>query len=69
MVHRMLAEAESDEQSVLKGNLDAYKVGIPLQRLADPEDVAAAVVFLLSDAARHITMQDLVVDGGATLNR
>lgn len=36
----------------------------PLKRLGRPEDVAAAVVFLLSDAARYITGAELAIDGG-----
>jgi 2,3-dihydro-2,3-dihydroxybenzoate dehydrogenase len=42
-------------------------VGIPLGRLAAPADIADAVLFLVSEQARHITMHDLYVDGGATL--
>src|SRR5436189_1264933 len=38
-----------------------------LGRVADPEDVARVIVFLCSDAARHITGQVIVVDGGLTL--
>ena len=38
-----------------------------LGRVAEPEDVARVVVFLCSDAARHITGQVVVVDGGLTL--
>ncbi|MFA9445877.1 SDR family oxidoreductase [Egicoccus sp. AB-alg6-2] len=38
----------------------------PLQRLGTPEDVARAVVFLLSDAAAWITGVVLPVDGGTT---
>ncbi|MFD5412088.1 2,3-dihydro-2,3-dihydroxybenzoate dehydrogenase [Streptomyces nojiriensis] len=52
---------------VLDGDLASYRTGIPLGRIADPQDIADAVVFLASDQARHITMQDLYVDGGATL--
>lgn len=52
---------------VIAGSLDTYKAGIPLRKLATPEDIAEAVVFLLSDRAAHITMTDLYVDGGATL--
>jgi 3-oxoacyl-[acyl-carrier protein] reductase len=38
-----------------------------LGRVAEPEDVARVVAFLLSDAARHITGQTILVDGGLTL--
>ncbi|MHA7270278.1 SDR family oxidoreductase [Arthrobacter sp. HLT1-20] len=55
------------EQSVLSGDLSQFRVGIPLGRMAEPEDIANAAVFLLSEQARHITMQDIYVDGGATL--
>lgn len=41
-----------------------YEDRIPLDRFGDPEDVADAVVFLASDAARYITGEGLVVDGG-----
>lgn len=41
------------------------KMNTPLRRLADPDDVAAAVTFLISDAARHITGETLHVSGGA----
>ena len=39
---------------------------IPLGRLADPEDVAALVIFLASAPARHITGTTIQVDGGST---
>lgn len=51
----------------IAGSPEHFRVGIPLGRIADPADVAEAVLFLASDRARHITMQDLVVDGGASL--
>jgi 2,3-dihydro-2,3-dihydroxybenzoate dehydrogenase len=52
---------------VLRGSLEKFRVGIPLGRIARPEDVANAVLFLASDSGCHITMHDLYVDGGATL--
>jgi NAD(P)-dependent dehydrogenase (short-subunit alcohol dehydrogenase family) len=39
---------------------------IPLGRIGRPEDIAAAVAFLLSDEAGYITGANLVVDGGRT---
>jgi NAD(P)-dependent dehydrogenase (short-subunit alcohol dehydrogenase family) len=38
-----------------------------IQRMAFPEEVAAAVVFLSCDESAHITGADLLVDGGYTL--
>lgn len=55
-------------QHVICGSLDQFKLGIPLGRIASPEDIAHAVSFLASDQARHITLHDLRVDGGATLD-
>lgn len=45
----------------------AYRTMAPLGRIGRPEDVAEAVAFLASDAARFITGQHLLVDGGVTL--
>lgn len=55
-------------QTVL-GVGDQFRLGIPLGRIAETEDIVDAVEFLLSDRARHITMQQITVDGGATLGR
>jgi NAD(P)-dependent dehydrogenase (short-subunit alcohol dehydrogenase family) len=44
--------------------LDTFLRGIPLGRLAEPSDVAAAVAFLVSNAAAMITGVVLPVDGG-----
>nr|ASV47079.1 2,3-dihydro-2,3-dihydroxybenzoate dehydrogenase [uncultured bacterium] len=57
----------SGPAAVIAGDPARFKVGIPLGRIAEPADVADAVTFLVSDRARHITMHDLYVDGGATL--
>lgn len=55
-----------------QGGVAAKVVGrlaeaIPMRRLARPEDVAAAVVFLASDEAGYITGQTLSVSGGLTM--
>jgi NAD(P)-dependent dehydrogenase (short-subunit alcohol dehydrogenase family) len=56
--------------NVLPGWIDTYPVdddsrrAIPAGRAGTPEEVAAAVAFLLSDDARYITGESLLVDGG-----
>jgi NAD(P)-dependent dehydrogenase (short-subunit alcohol dehydrogenase family) len=46
---------------------ERFRQRIPLRRVGLPEDVAAAVAFLASDDARHITGSMLLIDGGQTL--
>lgn len=53
----MLAAVEPDT------DLEARTL-TPLGPLAEPEDVAAAVSYLASDDARHVTATELVIDGG-----
>ncbi|HET7290882.1 MAG TPA: 3-oxoacyl-[acyl-carrier-protein] reductase [Vicinamibacteria bacterium] len=43
---------------------EAVASSIPMERIGRPEDVAGAVVFLVSDAAGYVTGQVLAVDGG-----
>lgn len=47
--------------------LERMRASIPLGHLADPQDIANAVLFLASDEAKYITGQSLVVDGGQVL--
>lgn len=47
--------------------MEAVIKGYPLGRIGEPEDIANAVSFFLSDASSWITGAQLVVDGGVTL--
>ncbi|APE12604.1 2,3-dihydro-2,3-dihydroxybenzoate dehydrogenase (plasmid) [Rhodococcus sp. 2G] len=60
--------SDSALTTLIEGDPDSYRLGIPLRRIATPTDIAAAVRFLVSNDARHITMHDLRVDGGASLD-
>ncbi|HKF18529.1 MAG TPA: SDR family NAD(P)-dependent oxidoreductase [Candidatus Dormibacteraeota bacterium] len=56
-------------QAYADANPDRVEAGIahtPLRRLGEPADVADVVLFFASDAARYVTGQTLVVDGGMT---
>lgn len=54
--------------SVLRGpDRERIDRTIPLQRVANPEDVAGPILFLCSDLARHITGEVLNVNGGSVL--
>lgn len=60
-------DQQAGERAALLGDPESWRIGIPLGRIAAPGDVAEVVAFLLSDQARHVTMQRLLVDGGASL--
>ncbi|MFE1322412.1 SDR family NAD(P)-dependent oxidoreductase [Kitasatospora phosalacinea] len=50
------------------GYIDGIVRRIPLPRTGEPEELAAAVVFLASDAAGYVTGATLTVDGGLTIS-
>jgi 2-dehydro-3-deoxy-D-gluconate 5-dehydrogenase len=43
---------------------DAFSAAIPMQRMADPDEIARAVLFVASPMAEYMTGAQLVVDGG-----
>jgi len=59
----------SSRETVITGSAAQFRLGIPLQKIATPAEIADAILFLLSDHASHITLHDLRVDGGATLDQ
>ncbi|MFA0497901.1 SDR family oxidoreductase, partial [Vibrio sp. 10N.222.46.A1] len=56
------------EEQVIAGDATQFRLGIPLNKIAEPKDIAQSILFLMSNAANHITMHDLRIDGGATLD-
>ena len=57
---------EKEKERILRKDQAQLKL-YPMGRLGDPEDVAAMIVFLASDRARHITGQVISVNGGYSM--
>jgi 2,3-dihydro-2,3-dihydroxybenzoate dehydrogenase len=66
-MQRQLWHDASGADAVIAGSLPGFRTGIPLGRIAAPEDIASVVLFMLSNASRHVTLHSVTVDGGATL--
>jgi NAD(P)-dependent dehydrogenase (short-subunit alcohol dehydrogenase family) len=66
MIHTSLTDLLLSEKGMNAAGWMVDKT--PLARIGQPDDIADVVCFLLSDLARFITGQNLVVDGGMTLH-
>jgi NAD(P)-dependent dehydrogenase (short-subunit alcohol dehydrogenase family) len=68
----MLQVATDDDmqmrERMIAGIAERFRLGIPLGKLGQPEDVASAILYLASDEAHHITGVILNVDGMAQLS-
>lgn len=49
-----------------KSFVEAYENLVPMKRMGNPDDIAPAVSFLLSEDSKYITGQNIIVDGGWT---
>jgi NAD(P)-dependent dehydrogenase (short-subunit alcohol dehydrogenase family) len=60
---------DTAQPRVEMGDNELYAMGarIPLGRIGQPQDIAAAVAFLLSDDAGYMTGQTIAVNGGAIM--
>jgi 3-oxoacyl-[acyl-carrier protein] reductase len=48
---------------------EAARAFIPMGRIGEPEEIADVILFLASSAARYMTGQVVVVDGGLLVGR
>ena len=53
--------------TITKDQLSEDMKKYPLKRFGQPEEVAFAVIYLLSDASNWVTGSNLLIDGGYTL--
>jgi NAD(P)-dependent dehydrogenase (short-subunit alcohol dehydrogenase family) len=63
MINTPMVHSGKYSEEQLQKDMENY----PLHRFGEPEEVAYAMIYLLSDAAAWVTGHSLVIDGGLTL--
>jgi 3-oxoacyl-[acyl-carrier protein] reductase len=63
------AQLLSEEHSLGAAGAEQAPAFIPVGRLGEPEDIADVILFLASEAARYVTGQVIVADGGLLVGR
>jgi|SRR5690625_3461872 len=66
-VHPGLVKTPMMKNQIINDKEVVEKYGIPIQRLANPEDIAHGVLFLASDESKYITGTELIIDGGLAI--
>ena len=59
--HRLVRQLGANDAAALIAKRDAQ---VPMGKMGDAWDIAHAVLFLVSDEAKHVTGTELLVDGG-----
>ena len=57
----------TDNERITKEQFESDMQIYPLKRYAEPQEIAWAIIYLLSDASAFVTGTALKIDGGVTL--
>lgn len=63
MVHTNILSSNLEQDEQAKMDMQTY----PLKRYGKPEEIAFAIIYLLSDASQWVTGSSIVIDGGKTI--
>ncbi len=60
-------DTEQLDRFIQKGTRETMLKGVPIKRIADPDEIANLVVFLASDLSGYMVGEHVVIDGGLTI--
>ncbi|MFC1825265.1 SDR family NAD(P)-dependent oxidoreductase [Thermodesulfobacteriota bacterium] len=60
-------DTELVDQFIQKGTRETMMKGVPINRFADPQEIANLVLFLASDLSSYMVGEHMIVDGGLTI--